>query len=76
MSLLSKVFNLHKKKILLNKIATILNIKKFKPASMKFMKKLLLNIKIPVIKNPKITIMNSVKDHKKINFTMSKEMKF
>jgi hypothetical protein len=76
MSLQFKAFNLHKKKILSNKIATIRNIKKFKPASMKFMKKLLLNIKIPVIKNPKITIMNSIKDHKKINFIMNKETKF
>ncbi len=76
MSLQFKAFNLHKKKILSNKIATILNIKKFKPASMKFMKKLLLSIKIPVIKNPKIIIMNSIKEIKKINFITSKEMKF
>ena len=77
MSLQFKAFNLHKKRILLNKIVTIQNIKKFKRVSMKFMKKLLLNIKIPVIKNPKITIMSSTKDHSKINyFIMNKEMKF
>lgn len=43
---------------------------------MKFMKKLPHNIKIPVIKNPKITIMNSIKDLKKRNFIMNKEIKF